>query len=79
MVRIAKELAPLQPQQTESISKLLEQVLSADGATIHDTARHPSRSTSHTSRTCTCTAAPCAGRCSCARCPPTRRRSAGLA
>ena len=54
MVRIAKELAPLQPQQTESISKLLEQVLSADGATIHDTVRHHSRSTSHTIRTCTC-------------------------
>ena len=42
MVRVAKELEPLQPQQTDAISKLLEQVLSADGTTIHDTVR-PSR------------------------------------
>ena len=39
MVRVAKELEPLQPQQTDAISKLLEQVLSADGTTIHDTVR----------------------------------------
>ena len=34
---VAKELESLQPQQIEAISKLLEQVLSADDATIHDT------------------------------------------
>ena len=39
MVRVAKELEPLQPQQTDAISKLLEQVLSADGTTIHNTVR----------------------------------------
>jgi len=37
MPRVVKEPESLQPQQTEAISKLLEQVLTSDGTTIHDT------------------------------------------
>ena len=41
MPRLVKEPESLQPQQTEAISKLLDQVLSADGTTIHDTVPLP--------------------------------------
>ena len=58
MVRVAKELEPLQPQQTDAISKLLEQVLSADGTTIHDTVRPSHQQPICAQRTSlTCTAA----------------------